>query len=82
MKVSRRNLLAAAGTGAVVGLTGTAESALAQMTAQPSGSRRAVHTLNGWSLPFKMRNGVKEFHLVAEEFEQEFAPASTAKVWG
>ncbi|MCW7545941.1 twin-arginine translocation signal domain-containing protein, partial [Aurantimonas litoralis] len=24
-----------------------------------------VVTLNGWSLPFRMNNGVKEFHLVA-----------------
>jgi FtsP/CotA-like multicopper oxidase with cupredoxin domain len=29
-----------------------------------------------------MRNGVKEFHLVAEEFEHEFAPGCKAKVWG
>ena len=25
-----------------------------------------VATLNGWSLPWRMSNGVKEFHLVAE----------------
>lgn len=29
-----------------------------------------------------MNNGVKEFHLVAEEFEHEFAPGSKAIVWG
>jgi hypothetical protein len=29
-----------------------------------------------------MKNGVKEFHLVAEEFEHEFAPGCKAKVWG
>jgi FtsP/CotA-like multicopper oxidase with cupredoxin domain len=29
-----------------------------------------------------MKNGVKEFHLVAEEIEHEFAPGSTAKCWG
>ncbi len=38
--------------------------------------------LNGWTLPFAMRDGVKEFHLVAEEVEHEFAPGSTAKCWG
>ncbi len=81
MKVSRRNLLAAAGTGAVIGLAGAGETASAQ-AARPSGARRSVHTLNGWSLPFRMRNGVKEFHLVAEEFEHEFAPGCKAKVWG
>jgi manganese oxidase len=41
-----------------------------------------VRTLNGWTLPYRMRNGAKEFHLVAEEFEHEFAPGCKAKVWG
>ena len=41
-----------------------------------------VRTLNGWTLPYKMNNGVKEFHLVAEEIEHEFAPGSVAKCWG
>ncbi|HEY1181501.1 MAG TPA: hypothetical protein VGE56_04290, partial [Rhodocyclaceae bacterium] len=31
-----------------------------------------VRTLNGWTLPYKMNGGVKEFHLVAEEIEHEF----------
>lgn len=41
-----------------------------------------VRTLNGWTLPFKMNDGVKEFHLVAEEVEHEFAPGCVAKCWG
>ena len=41
-----------------------------------------VRTLNGWSLPYKMKNGVKEFHLVAEEIQHEFAPGSVAQCWG
>ena len=41
-----------------------------------------VRTLNGWTLPYKMNGGVKEFHLVAEEIEHEFAPGSRAKCWG
>jgi FtsP/CotA-like multicopper oxidase with cupredoxin domain len=41
-----------------------------------------VRTLNGWTLPYRMVNGVKEFHLVAEEVEHEFAPGSRAKCWG
>ena len=32
-----------------------------------------VRTLNGWTLPYVMKGGVKEFHLVAEEIEHEFA---------
>jgi len=41
-----------------------------------------VRTLNGWTLPWRMNNGVKEFHLVAEEFVHEFAPGSKATCWG
>ena len=41
-----------------------------------------VRTLNGWTLPHRMKDGVKEFHLVAEEFEHEFAPGSKATCWG
>lgn len=41
-----------------------------------------VHTPNGWTLPHRMVDGVKEFHLVAEEIEHEFAPGSRAKCWG
>ena len=41
-----------------------------------------VITLNGWSLPFRMNNGVKEFHLVAEPVVREISPGMTAKLWG
>jgi FtsP/CotA-like multicopper oxidase with cupredoxin domain len=41
-----------------------------------------VRTLNGWTLPHRMVDGVKEFHLVAEEIEHEFAPGCRAKCWG
>ncbi|MBA2260185.1 MAG: multicopper oxidase domain-containing protein, partial [Acidobacteria bacterium] len=41
-----------------------------------------VRTLNGWTLPWRMNNGVKEFHLVAEEIVHEFAPGSKATCWG
>jgi len=45
-------------------------------------SYRPVLTLNGWSLPFRMRGGWKEFHLVAEPVEREIAPGMVAKLWG
>jgi FtsP/CotA-like multicopper oxidase with cupredoxin domain len=41
-----------------------------------------VRTLNGWTLPYRLRDGVKEFHLVAEEVDHEFAPGSRARCWG
>jgi len=43
---------------------------------------KPVRTLNGWTLPYHLNQGVKEFHLVAEELDHEFAPGSTAKCWG
>ncbi|MES2918731.1 MAG: copper oxidase [Pseudomonadota bacterium] len=41
-----------------------------------------VVTLNGWTLPYRMKNGVKEFHLVAEPVVREFAPGMVAHLWG
>ncbi|MBL0726497.1 multicopper oxidase family protein [Piscinibacter sp. HJYY11] len=41
-----------------------------------------VATLNGWSLPWRMNNGVKEFHLVAEPVVREMAPGMKANLWG
>jgi FtsP/CotA-like multicopper oxidase with cupredoxin domain len=41
-----------------------------------------VVTLNGWTLPWRMKDGVKEFHLVAEPVERELAPGMTARLWG
>jgi len=85
MKVSRRNLLVATGTGALAGIAASGTQAAANNSAAPNvsaGSFRPVRTLNGWTLPHRMRGGVKEFHLVAEEFEHEFAPGCKAKVWG
>ena len=41
-----------------------------------------VVTPNGRTLPFKMKNGVKEFHLIAEPVEREFAPGMKVKCWG
>lgn len=41
-----------------------------------------VATLNGWSLPWRMKNNVKEFHLVAEPVKREIAPGMVANLWG
>src|SRR5438874_10554456 len=45
-------------------------------------SYNPVVTLNGWSLPWRMKNGVKEFHLVAEPVIRELAPGMAANLWG
>jgi len=41
-----------------------------------------VITPNGSTLPFKTKSGVKEFHLIAEPVEREFAPGMNVKCWG
>ncbi|MES2772066.1 MAG: multicopper oxidase domain-containing protein [Pseudomonadota bacterium] len=41
-----------------------------------------VVTLNGWTLPWRMNQGVKEFHLVAEPVMREMAPGMKAHLWG
>jgi len=41
-----------------------------------------VVTLNGWSLPWRMKDGWKEFHLIAEPVVRELAPGMTANLWG
>ena len=41
-----------------------------------------IVTLNGWSLPWRMKDNVKEFHLVAEPVVREIAPGMKANLWG
>lgn len=41
-----------------------------------------VTTPNGTNLPWVMKNGVKEFHLIAEPVKREFAPGMTVNCWG
>ncbi|MEO5701370.1 MAG: copper oxidase [Casimicrobiaceae bacterium] len=41
-----------------------------------------VVTLNGWTLPWRMNAGVKEFHLVAEAVVREMSPGFKAHLWG
>ena len=49
----------------------------------PQGSHYTpVVTLNGSTLPWKMDNGVKVFHLTAEPVTREFAPGMVVNCWG
>lgn len=41
-----------------------------------------VTTPNGSSLPWKMEDGVKVFHLTAEPVKREFAPGMVVNCWG
>ncbi|WP_343590942.1 copper oxidase [Paracidovorax wautersii] len=95
--MTRRNFFAATGpatavAGAAVGRSALAalpEPALQQGTGTavppppPTGRPfQPVVTLNGWSLPWRMNAGVKEFHLVAEPVVREFAPGFAVNLWG
>jgi len=96
MTMNRRHFLRAAGMGAVaVGAVSRAGAAtlpeaatMQQPTTQapwapPNGRPyNPVVTLNGWTLPWRMNNGIKEFHLVAEPVERELAPGMIARLWG
>jgi FtsP/CotA-like multicopper oxidase with cupredoxin domain len=46
------------------------------------GGQVAVHTPNGATLPLREVSGVKVGHLIAQEFEHEFAPNLSGRVWG
>jgi FtsP/CotA-like multicopper oxidase with cupredoxin domain len=90
MKFSRRQLMTAASAVAVAPLAASAV-AQAPLGAPPEDSpveparalnRVGITTLNGRSLPYRMVDGVKEFHLIAEEIEHEFAPGQKIKAWG
>ncbi|WP_374633879.1 multicopper oxidase family protein [Ferrovibrio sp.] len=93
--LNRRTLLsAAAGSAAFAAVHRSALAALPE-PAYPAGPATAppalpangrpfqpVVTLNGWSAPWRMNNGWKEFHLVAEPVQREMAPGMVANLWG
>lgn len=49
---------------------------------EPGKDYTPVVTPNNVSLPWKMVNGVKVYHLIAEEVEHQFAPELKARCWG
>ncbi len=93
--MNRRNFLAGGATlvgAAAVSRAGiaavpeapTMTQASTQAPYQPPSGRpyNPVVTLNGWTLPWRMNNGFKEFHLVAEPVVREMAPGMKAHLWG
>ncbi len=94
-KFSRRDFFKLAGAGIAASTVSkvsmaalpeivSAEQANTQPPLQPNTGRpyNPVVTLNGWSLPWRMNKGVKEFHLVAEPVVREIAPGMKAHLWG
>ncbi|MDE2201834.1 MAG: multicopper oxidase domain-containing protein [Burkholderiaceae bacterium] len=94
--VSRRQFLGGTGAAmlgaAMVSRAGAAALPEAPLQSQPATQPplappngrpyNPVVTLNGWTLPWRMRGGWKEFHLVAEPVEREFAPGMKGYLWG
>ena len=60
------------------------DSAATVITAPPATGRpyNPVVTLNSWTLPWRMKDGYKEFHLIAEPVRREIAPGMMANLWG
>ena len=97
MTTNRRRFLTAAASGAAVATAAVSKVAMAALPEPviqttpdtmpplvPNSGRpyNPVVTLNGWTLPWRMNNGVKEFHLVAEPVVREMAPGFKAHLWG
>jgi manganese oxidase len=91
---ARRGFLAGAVAASTAAVARAAMAALPEPPASPGTDTappllppegrpyRPVVTLNGWTLPWRMNAGVKEFHLVAEPVLREIAPGMVARLWG
>ncbi|NML16935.1 multicopper oxidase family protein [Azohydromonas caseinilytica] len=94
MTTNRRRFLAGSAAVAAASVSKVAMAALPEPVIQtkpdtmpplvPGTGRpyNPVVTLNGWTLPWRMKGGVKEFHLVAEPVVREMAPGFKAHLWG
>lgn len=93
---TRRNFLKTAGA-AMLGAAAVSRAAQGAVPEAPSMDKpdmqpplyppdgrpyNPVVTLNGWTLPWRMKDGWKEFHLVAEPVRRQMAPGMTAHLWG
>ena len=93
--MQRRQFFAGAATAvAAASVSRVAMAALPEPTLQATADTAApllppngqpyqpVVTLNGWTTPWRMNQGVKEFHLVAEPVVREVAPGFFVNMWG
>ena len=63
-------------------MTQSSAATMPPLTTEDKPTYQPVVTLNGWTLPWRYQNGVKEFHLVAEPVVRELAPGMKARLWG
>ena len=93
--MNRRNFFSGAATAVAAASVGRAALAALPEPTQQAGADTApplhpptgrpydpVVTLNGWTTPWRMNAGVKEFHLVAEPVVREVAPGFLVNLWG
>ena len=94
--VSRRQFLSGSGA-ALLGAAMVSKAGAASLPEAPTMAKAAtqpplvppngrpytpVATLNGWTLPWRMKSGWKEFHLTAGPVVREMAPGMNANLWG
>ena len=94
---SRRNFLKTAGIASAVATAAVSRVAMAALPEPviqtkpntmpplvPNTGRpyNPVVTPNGWTLPWRMNQGAKEFHLVAEPVVREMCEGFKAQLWG
>jgi FtsP/CotA-like multicopper oxidase with cupredoxin domain len=86
MSISRRDVLLGGALIASAAVAKKAKAAPAAPSAHPPSTPKLpytpVVTPNGATLPWKMVDGVKEFHLTAEPVKREFAPGMVINCWG
>ena len=93
MSISRRNVLLSSIGGVLGGLFLRQGNAHAQQSSSEAGrkplasarrtsGRAPVITPNGTSLPYRMENGVKVFHLTAAPVKREFTDGFDVNCWG
>ena len=88
-RLSRRSLLVAGSVGGALLATARPVSASTGRAAgpkmppaQPGRDYQPVVVPNGAKLPWRVVDGVKVFHMVAEEVDHELAPGLKVKCWG
>src|SRR5262245_57061898 len=77
--VSRRQVLS---TAALLAGGAALKNARAATSTEKRQGYTPVVTPNGATLPYKMENGVKVFHLTAEPVKHELAPGLSINAWG
>jgi len=82
MAISRRSVLFSSFLGATALATRRTEASTLAPSRKRRSTRTSVITPNGASLPHRMENGVKVFHLTAEPVKREFMDGFTVNCWG